>query len=92
MLLTGGLITYMIGRGAVNSADSKRNLLWQGLTMLAMVVLWYFFDVCRTSVWVPFVSVIGIGIMMAILFNSSKGDTTTGVAGSIKTTGGPKII
>jgi hypothetical protein len=92
MLLTGGLVTYMIGRGAVNSAESKRNLLWQGLTMLAMVALWYFFDACRTSVWVPFVSVIGIGIMMAILFNSSKGGTAAGATASAKTTGASKSV
>ncbi len=72
LIIAYGAITYLIGRGGENTADNKRNLFWQVLSLVGALAVWYFFDTCRMYIWVPVVSsLIGI-FLMIVLFNEKN--------------------
>lgn len=78
LMIIGSAAVYLIGKSAKNIADSKRNLLWQGLSIIGVVGLWFFFDTCRTYMWVPIV-MIGVGLVLVwLVFNSTSPSQSNG--------------
>ncbi len=65
-------ITSLIGYGTKTKDENASSIFWQVALMIAALLIWYFFDVCRVFIWFPILSVVGGAVIATVFYKEEE--------------------
>ncbi len=74
IVIAFGSLASLIGNGTKTSDENASSIFWQAMLMILTLVIWYFFDSCRSFIWVPILTAVSGAIIATIFY---KGEETT---------------